>query len=51
MTSATTRRLADKKRGLGGVACSEARLLGPYLKANRNITAEIGRRAAAARRG
>ena len=31
--------------------CSEARLLGIYLKANENITAEIGRRAAAARRG
>ena len=41
----------DKKRGLRGVACSEARLLGPYLKANGKITAETGRRAAAARRG
>ena len=37
--SATSRGLEDKKRGLQGVACSEACLLGPYLKANGNITA------------
>ena len=37
--NATTRGLIDKKRGLRGVACSEARLLGPYLRAcNGNIT-------------
>ena len=49
--NATTRGLIDKRRELRGVACSEARLLGPHLKANGNITAEIGRRATAARRG
>ena len=49
--NATTRVLIDKRRGLRGVACSEARLLGPYLKAKGNVTAEIGRRATAARRG
>ena len=30
--NATTTGLTDKRRGLRGVACSEARLLGPYLK-------------------
>ena len=39
------------KRGLRGVTCSEARLFGSHLKAHRNITAEIGRHAEAARRG
>ena len=39
------------EKGLRGVACSEAHLLGPFLKADGHITAEIGRRGDRARRG
>ena len=40
--SATIRGLADKKKGIRGVACSEARLLGQKLEGERQLLAEDG---------